>query len=80
MLVCSALPSLLTRMRKKILYEVKSEHVVGFYGSCFTDADLSIFMEFMDAGSLDTIYRRIGSIPEDVLALITRDLLTVCVW
>jgi serine/threonine protein kinase len=33
-------------------------------------------MEYCDAGSLETLYRRAGSIPEDVLGLITKDVLT----
>lgn len=53
---------------------------MGFYGSCFSDADLSILMEFMDAGSLDIIYRKLGTIPEDILCSITRDILRVCIF
>jgi serine/threonine protein kinase len=64
--------------RLQILYEVKSPYVVGFYGSCFSEADLSILMEYMDGGSLDTIYRRLGTIPEDMLARIAGDILKVC--
>jgi serine/threonine protein kinase len=64
--------------RLQILYEVKSPYVVGFYGSCFSEADLSILMEYLDGGSLDTIYRRLGTIPEDMLARITGDILKVC--
>jgi len=59
----------------KVLHEVQSEHIVGFYGSFFTEQDLAICMEYMDAGSLDSLYKRVGCIPEDVLGKVTYALL-----
>eukprot|EP00123_Amoebidium_parasiticum_P014238 comp22406_c1_seq1/m.33495 comp22406_c1_seq1/g.33495 ORF comp22406_c1_seq1/g.33495 comp22406_c1_seq1/m.33495 type:complete len:407 (-) comp22406_c1_seq1:234-1454(-) len=58
----------------KVLYEAKSPYVVGFYGSHFADSDLSIFMEYMDAGSLETLYKRMGTIPEKILRPITKSI------
>eukprot|EP00124_Ichthyophonus_hoferi_P004755 Ihof_evm1s568 gene=Ihof_evmTU1s568 len=59
----------------KVLYECKSRYVVGFYGSYFNDSDLFIFMEYMDAGSLETIYQSVGCVPENILCHITKTVL-----
>jgi len=37
----------------------------------FSDGEISICMEYMDGGSLDLILKRVGRIPENVLAKIT---------
>lgn len=49
---------------------LKSERAVVRY------SEIAICMEFCDAGSLETLYRRAECIPEDVLGLITKDVLT----
>eukprot|EP01134_Creolimax_fragrantissima_P007646 CFRG7646T1 len=59
----------------KVLHDCKSDFVVQYCGSVFLDQDLSIFMEYMDAGSLDATYKRAGVIPEEILAKITCNVL-----
>ncbi|KAJ3080851.1 MAP kinase kinase (MEK), partial [Quaeritorhiza haematococci] len=55
----------------KILKICKSPYIVEFYGAFAHDGDISICMEFMDLGSLDYIYRKLGPVPEEVVAKIT---------
>ncbi|EDQ89916.1 uncharacterized protein MONBRDRAFT_18821 [Monosiga brevicollis MX1] len=55
----------------RILHKCSSPHIIGFYGSFWHDGEINILMEYMDGGSLDAVVRRIGRIPENVLAEIT---------
>ncbi|CAO3579455.1 unnamed protein product [Absidia cylindrospora] len=64
-------------IRKQIMRELQfmhdcnSKHIVSFYGAFMNEGDISICMEFMEVGSLDNIYKKIGPIPLDVLKKIT---------
>ncbi|OQR73725.1 dual specificity mitogen-activated protein kinase kinase 1-like [Tropilaelaps mercedesae] len=51
----------------KVLDECNSPHIVGFYGSFYSDGEINVCMEYMDGGSLDLVLRRAYRIPEDVL-------------
>ena len=61
-------------MRKQILRELQimhdchSEYIISFYGAFLSDPNICICMEFMDKGSLDGIYKRIGAIDIEVVA------------
>ncbi|XP_044730090.1 dual specificity mitogen-activated protein kinase kinase dSOR1 isoform X2 [Chrysoperla carnea] len=55
----------------KVLHECNFAHIVGFYGAFYSDGEISICMEYMDAGSLDLILKKAGRIPEDILGTIT---------
>ncbi|KAK5639201.1 hypothetical protein RI129_011693 [Pyrocoelia pectoralis] len=55
----------------KVLHECNFTHIVGFYGAFYSDGEISICMEYMDAGSLDLILKKAGRIPENILAKIT---------
>ncbi|CAJ0746671.1 19980_t:CDS:2 [Entrophospora sp. SA101] len=55
----------------QILNDCNSRYIVSFYGAFMTDTDVSMCMEFMDAGSLDNIYKKVGPIPLDILGKIT---------
>lgn len=55
----------------KVLHECNFPHIVGFYGAFYTDGEISICMEYMDAGSLDLILKKAGRIPENILGKIT---------
>ena len=46
-------------------------NLVTFYGAFYRDAQISIGLELMDAGSLEDILRRVGKFPEAALAIIT---------
>ncbi|KAL0138171.1 kinase-like domain-containing protein [Mucor lusitanicus] len=60
-------------VRKQIMRELQfmhdcnSKHIVSFYGAFMNGGDISICMEYMDAGSLDQIYKKNGPFPLDVL-------------
>ena len=59
-------------VRKQILRELQildkchSPYIVSFYGAFVSESDVSICMEFMNCGSLDSIYRKTGPVPEDI--------------
>lgn len=58
-----------------VLHECNFPHIVGFYGACNRNGEISIYMEYMDGGSLDLILKRAGRIPEPILAKITEAVL-----
>ncbi|KAG0165254.1 MAP kinase kinase (MEK) [Apophysomyces sp. BC1034] len=51
----------------QFLHDCNSEHIVSFYGAFMNDGDISMCMEYMDVGSLDTIYKKNGPVSMDVL-------------
>ncbi|XP_074651815.1 dual specificity mitogen-activated protein kinase kinase 1-like isoform X2 [Tubulanus polymorphus] len=55
----------------KVLHECNSPYIVGYYGSFYSDGEISICMEYMDGGSLDLILKKAGRIPEPILGKIT---------
>ncbi|KAI0032571.1 kinase [Vararia minispora EC-137] len=63
-------------VRKQILRELQimhnchSDYIVSFYGAFLSDPNICICMEFADKGSLDGIYKRIGAIDIEVVALV----------
>ncbi|KAJ4482423.1 Pkinase-domain-containing protein [Lentinula aciculospora] len=60
-------------VRKQILRELQimhncsSRYIVSFYGAYLADPNICICMEFMDRGSLDGIYKKIGAIDIDIV-------------
>lgn len=46
----------------QILHECHSEYIVGFYGAYISDVNIYMCMEYMDVGSLDSIYSKHGPI------------------
>ncbi|GAA6038810.1 hypothetical protein JCM8097_002906 [Rhodosporidiobolus ruineniae] len=62
--------------RKQILRELQIMHdcaspfIVSFYGAYLQDPHIAMCMEFMDKGSLDNIYKKVGPIPEPILGKI----------
>ena len=50
----------------QILHECHSEFIVGFYGASLSDIHLYMCMEYMDMGSLDSIYQKHGPIEVNV--------------
>ncbi|KAJ1548043.1 Dual specificity mitogen-activated protein kinase kinase dSOR1, partial [Nowakowskiella sp. JEL0078] len=55
----------------KIQRKCRSEYIVQFYGAFTFEGEISICMEYMDMGSLDNVYKAIGSLPESIISLIT---------
>lgn len=54
----------------KILRLCRSTSVVSFFGAFLHDQDIYIMMEYMDLGSLETIYKATGPIPEPIVGVI----------
>ncbi|KAM0790501.1 hypothetical protein ACM66B_003375 [Microbotryomycetes sp. NB124-2] len=54
----------------QIMHDCSSPYIVSFYGAYLQDPHICMCMEFMDRGSLDNIYKKVGPIPEPVLGKI----------
>ncbi|KEI42575.1 uncharacterized protein L969DRAFT_84454 [Mixia osmundae IAM 14324] len=54
----------------QILHDCNSPYIVSFYGAYLAEPTICLCMEFMDKGSLDSIYKKIGPISPDVLGKI----------
>ncbi|KAH7885400.1 kinase-like domain-containing protein [Phlebopus sp. FC_14] len=50
-----------------IMHDCHSPYIISFYGAFLSDPNICICMEFMDKGSLDGIYKKIGAIDIDVV-------------
>jgi mitogen-activated protein kinase kinase len=51
----------------QILHECDSQYIISFHGAFLADPNICICMEFMDKGSLDGIYKKIGPIDIEVV-------------
>jgi len=69
-------------VRKKILQELRTlylaEHdsIVEFYGAFYSEGLVSIVLEYMDGGTLAHILQKINCIPEEIIAQISKKLLS----
>lgn len=54
----------------QILYSCHSPYIVHFHGAFVADPNICILLEYMDKGSLDGIYKRIGPIDIDIVGKI----------
>ncbi|KAF8628660.1 hypothetical protein AX15_003791 [Amanita polypyramis BW_CC] len=52
----------------QIMHDCKSKHIISFWGVFLADPNICICMEYMDKGSLDGIYKKIGAIDIDIVA------------
>jgi len=59
----------------KTLHECDCDNVVKSYGSFLKDGMVHIALEFMDAGSLGDVIKEVGKIPEEIIGLITVQIL-----
>ncbi|EQC42038.1 STE/STE7 protein kinase [Saprolegnia diclina VS20] len=60
--------------RNQIFTEIQTL-LVDFYGAYFKDHALSLILQFCDCGSLDNVVKKIGRIPEAILACMTFQIL-----
>lgn len=51
----------------QIMHDCNSKYIISFYGAFISDPNICICMEFMDKGSLDGIYKKIGPIDIEVV-------------
>ncbi|ORY61056.1 kinase-like domain-containing protein [Leucosporidium creatinivorum] len=54
----------------QIMHDCSSPYIVSFYGAYLQDPHICMCMEYMDKGSLDNIYKKVGPIPEPILGKI----------
>jgi mitogen-activated protein kinase kinase len=54
----------------RIMKSSKSPFIVSFFGASLDEGDVVLLLEYMDLGSLESIYKRVGPIPEDILGCI----------
>lgn len=56
----------------KVLHDCSSPYIVGYYGTFYSDGEISVCMEHMDAGSLDLVLKKAGRIPENILGKVSK--------
>jgi mitogen-activated protein kinase kinase len=49
------------------MHDCNSKYIISFYGAYLADPNICICMEFMDKGSLDGVYKKIGPIDIEVV-------------
>ena len=49
------------------MHDCNSKYIISFYGAYLADPNICICMEYMDKGSLDGVYKKIGPIDIDVV-------------
>ena len=49
------------------MHDCHSKYIISFWGAFIADPNICICMEYMDKGSLDGIYKKIGPIDIDVV-------------
>jgi mitogen-activated protein kinase kinase len=54
----------------QIMHDCHSKYIISFYGAYLADPNICICMEFMDKGSLDGIYKKIGPIDIEVVGVV----------
>ena len=59
----------------KTLHECDSDYIVKSYGAFVKDGQVHIALEYMDAGSLAGVIKEVGRIPEQIIGLITVQIL-----
>ncbi|TFK23043.1 STE/STE7/MEK1 protein kinase [Coprinopsis marcescibilis] len=68
-------------VKKQILRELQfmhnchSRYIISFHGAFLADPNICICMEFMDKGSLDGIYKKIGPIDIDIVGKVALSVL-----
>ncbi|KAF8651960.1 hypothetical protein AX16_004603 [Volvariella volvacea WC 439] len=51
----------------QIMHDCSSKYIISFYGAFIAEPNICICMEFMDKGSLDGIYKKIGAIDIEIV-------------
>ena len=49
------------------MHDCHSKYIISFWGAFLADPNICICMEFMDKGSLDGIYKKIGPIDIEIV-------------
>lgn len=64
----------------EILKDLNSPSIVHFHGAFLSTSEIHVCMEYMDVGSFDTIYPKVGTIPEDILGKVAASVLEGLVY
>ena len=64
----------------QILHDCNSPFIVGYYGAFLDGSDISVCMEYMQAGSLDGILKRFGNLPIEIVGKISFAVLSGLVY
>ncbi|PPQ70321.1 hypothetical protein CVT25_000141 [Psilocybe cyanescens] len=59
----------------QIMHDCHSEYIISCFGSFLAEPNICICMEYMDKGSFDGIYRKIGAIDINVVCLVAHSVL-----
>jgi mitogen-activated protein kinase kinase len=59
----------------QIMHDCHSEYIVSCFGSFLSEPNICICMEFMDKGSFDGIYKKIGAIDINVVCMVAHSVL-----
>lgn len=59
----------------QIMHECHSKYIISCFGSFLAEPNICICMEFMDKGSFDSIYKKIGAIDINVVCLVAHSVL-----
>ncbi|KAF9442567.1 Pkinase-domain-containing protein [Macrolepiota fuliginosa MF-IS2] len=59
----------------QIMHECNSRYIIECYGSYLSDPNICICMEYMDRGSFDSIYKKIGPIQIEVVSRVAMSVL-----
>ena len=57
------------------MHDCHSEYIVSCFGSFLAEPNICICMEFMDKGSFDAIYKKIGAIDINVVCMVANSVL-----
>jgi len=57
------------------MHECHSEYIISCYGSFLAEPNICMCIEYMDKGSFDGIYRKIGAIDINVVCLVAHSVL-----
>lgn len=73
-------------MQKQILRELQilkncdSPYIVGYYGAFLEEGEISVCMEYMDCGALDSILQKFQKLPIEIVGKISFAVLSGLVY
>ncbi|KAF8815254.1 Pkinase-domain-containing protein [Phlegmacium glaucopus] len=59
----------------QIMHDCRSEYIISCFGSFLAEPNICICMEYMDRGSFDGIYKKIGAIDINVVCMVAHSVL-----
>jgi mitogen-activated protein kinase kinase len=64
----------------QIMHDCQSPYIVSSYGAFVAEPNICICMEYMDKGSFDLIYKKIGPIDIEVVSMVALSVLRGLVY